>query len=201
MSEFKSKKITEIQTLGEKLKKHREDMGLSIEKAAKKISLNPNYLRSLEQNDYGRLPAEIYTGNILKIYAKLLKLNPHLVIDIYKKEKTLFEKIKRKKEEKKLTWRNKMANFFLNPKTIKYFVFLVVVLSVVFYLSFELRKIFTPPFLEIVSPPDNYLTADSQILLQGQTEKEIQLKINNRLLLSDPQGKFEITLNLQNGLN
>jgi len=96
MTGFITKKIDCIQTLGEKLQKHRHEKGLSLEKAARAINTNVSYLKLFEKNDYQNLPADVYAINILKHYSNLLNLNPATVIDLFQREKTVFLKTRKK---------------------------------------------------------------------------------------------------------
>ena len=76
MTGFLSKKIEIIQTLGEKLIVHRQNKGLSQEKAAKLLNINVRYIKNFERNNYKEMPADVYAINILKKYSDLLNLNP-----------------------------------------------------------------------------------------------------------------------------
>ncbi len=201
MTGFISKKINTIQTLGEKLRHHRHSIGLSKEKAAKMININVRYLTYLEADNYQSMPADVYAANILKSYANLLGLNPATVMDLYEKEKNLFYKTQKQKEKNTISAFYQLMNRFLNPRTIKYFIIFLILLSVFVYIGLEVNKIISPPELIIISPSDNFVTSEHQIKIQGQTEKEVRLEINNRPLLSDDQGNFTLIIDLQKGLN
>ncbi|MEK7512215.1 MAG: helix-turn-helix domain-containing protein [Patescibacteria group bacterium] len=201
MTGFITKKIDCIQTLGEKLQKHRHEKGLSLEKAARAINTNVIYLKLFERNDYQKLPADIYAINILKHYSNLLNLNPATVIDLFKKEKTLFLKTRKKPTLQALTNFQKLLNKFLNPKTLKYFIILLLLAAVFSYIGKAINKIVSPPLLVVNQPAENLITLENQITIQGYSEKEVSLKINDRPLLSDKQGGFNLTIDLQKGLN
>ena len=201
MTGFITKKIDCIQTLGEKLQKHRHEKGLSLEKAARAINTNVIYLKLFERNDYQKLPADVYAINILKHYSNLLNLNPATVIDLFKKEKTLFLKTRKKPTLQALTNFQKLLNKFLNPKTLKYFIILLLLAAVFSYIGKAINKIVSPPLLVVNQPAENLITLENQITIQGYSEKEVSLKINDRPLLSDKQGGFNLTIDLQKGLN
>lgn len=201
MTGFITKKIDCIQTLGEKLQKHRHEKGLSLEKAARAINTNVIYLKLFERNDYQKLPADVYAINILKHYSNLLNLNPATVIDLFKKEKTLFLKTRKKPTLQALTNFQKLLNKFLNPKTLKYFIILLLLAAVFTYIGKAINKIVSPPLLVVNQPAENLITLENQITIQGYSEKEVSLKINDRPLLSDKQGGFNLTIDLQKGLN
>lgn len=201
MTGFLSKKLIALKTLGEKLQKFRQEKGISIEKAARAINVNAQYLKNIEKDNYDALPADVYTTNILKSYAKLLELNPAIVVDVYNKEKSLYLKIKRGNKVTPISSLMRLSNIFLNPRVLKYAAIAAIIIALGFYLSLEISKIISPPELVIDSPPENLITSKNQISIIGHTEKEVSLSINNRPLFSDQDGNFGLELNLQNGLN
>jgi len=198
MTGFINKKITKIQTLGEKLHELRKKQGLSQEKVARAININCRYIKLLESDNYKDLPADVYTINILKSYADILNINPNTAVHLYKKEKSLFFKTQKKATKTK---QSKFLNFFLNPNLIKYFLIFVIIGSVLIYIGWGVNKIISPPKLLILSPENNLITNENIIKIQGQTEKEVDLTINDRSLLCDEQGNFTVDLNLQKGEN
>lgn len=199
MTGFISKKIDSIETLGEILIRHRKTKKLSPEKAAKEININSRYIRLLEKNAFSELPADVYTTNILKNYATILDLNPHTVIERYYKEKDLFSKTHPQK--KASIKNNKFLNFILNPEMLKYFAMIIIVGSIISYIGWGINKIISPPELLINSPSDNLIISEHSVQISGQTEKEVDLLINNRQILTDTNGRFDLNLDLQNGLN
>ncbi len=201
MTGFINKKISTIQTLGEKLEKHRLENGLSRDKAARAININVRYIKYLENNDYKQMPANVYALNIIRSYANLLNLNPAMVEELYKNEKSFFYKTQKKNTPKELSRVQKILNKILNPHNIKYSIIFFLLLAITLYLGIEVNKIISPPELLVFSPLDNLITSERLITIQGQTEKEVQLRINNRPLLSDKQGNFNLQLDLQKGLN
>lgn len=198
---FTARKITSIESLGENLRKHREGLGLSTEKAARLISAKVENIINIETNNYAALPAAVYADNLLKSYAKLLQLNPIAVIDKHRKEKELWERVYRRKTENKTNWLYQALNNFLNPRTLKYLIIFFLLAAVLTYIGFEVNRIVSPPEVLVFSPEDNLITADRQITILGQTEKEVAVQINDQPLLIDASGRFMLTLNLQNGLN
>ena len=198
MTGFVSKKISKIQTLGERLAKHRSDLGLSLAKAAKLLNLNSRYLKLFESDAYSQLPVDVYTWNILKNYARLLQINPDMAVETFKKEKEFYLRTQKRKEQKKT---NELLNFILNPRLLKYvFVFLIVAF-VLIYFGRGVNKIITPPILLVTAPEKNIYTDKNEIKVEGVTEKEVDLRINNQPLLTDTNGRFSVDINLLKGLN
>lgn len=201
MNGFLSKKLASSESLGQKLEKYRKEKGLSKEKAARAINVNVKYIEDLEKDNFSALPANVYSNNILKSYAQLLELNPHTAIDIFEKEKSLYLKLANSKKQKPATAIEKLWRLILNPRLLKYLLFLAILSVVFFYIGYGINKIIAPPKLEIIAPIDNMMTTETTVLIQGKTEREVALSINGRPLFSDPNGNFEVTIDLQKGLN
>ena len=70
------------------------------------------------------------------------------------------------------------------------------------YISYGVNRIFSPPELIIKNPSaGNIIVTTSNILIEGVTEKEVELLINNKQVLYDEDGRFSVNLDLQKGLN
>jgi hypothetical protein len=63
------------------------------------------------------------------------------------------------------------------------------------------NKIITPPILLVTAPEKNIYTDKNEIKVEGVTEKEVDLRINNQPLLTDTNGRFSVDINLLKGLN
>jgi cytoskeletal protein RodZ len=201
MTGFTSKKLKNLESTGEKLQKHRAAKKYTIDKAARALSINARYLILLENDAYDKLPPDVYTLNILMNYAKLLDLNPHTVVDLYKKEKSVYEKVHLRKENTRFKWLFAAVNFFLNPRFFKYSAFVIIIALVFTYIGWSINRIIAPPMLEIESPAANMIISENVVDVKGKTEKEVNLTINGRPLLSDQSGSFFLRLDLQKGLN
>jgi len=180
---------------------HRVVKNLTQEKAAHILNINVRYIKDLEKDNYKELPADVYTMNILKRYAELLDLNPYTVIDLFNKEKNIFIKTQKKTAFETITLWQRLANIFLNPKLLKYSAGIIILSAILSYIGWGITRIISPPRLSIDSPADNLIIKDHAIEIKGSTEKEVNLTINNRLLLSDKDGNFSLNIDLQTGLN
>jgi len=61
-----------------------------------------------------------------------------------------------------------------------------------------------PPVLEITTPSDNkdfYGSRQRQILIEGKSEENCKIQINNRLVIVESNGSFSHSVNLQEGVN
>lgn len=68
---------------GDFLRKIREYKNVTIERMADMTKISKTYIRHIEDEDFSKLPANVYTRGFVYQYAKCLKLNPELVATSY----------------------------------------------------------------------------------------------------------------------
>ena len=189
---FTLQKITKAKNLGEKLIEARTDAGVGLEKAAKDLNIAFKYLEALENNNLAGLPGRPYLKNFLQLYCQYLRLN---FADCWNDARRL--EIKEQKKYKNIEGRY----FLMWPKFIKRAIIGLIVAAILIFLALSIEKIFTPPPLQIIQPQDGLITKTRQIEIIGQSQKEVEIIINNNNVFVDNEGGFQTTLDLQNGLN
>lgn len=70
-------------TLGSYLREEREARGLDLRDAAQQTRISVNYLKAIENDDFSRLPGEVFVKGFLKNYAKYLQLHEQDVLRRY----------------------------------------------------------------------------------------------------------------------
>jgi transcriptional regulator with XRE-family HTH domain len=70
-------------TLGKYLRDAREAMGIDIREAAQETRISVNYLNALEEEDFSKLPGEVFVKGFLKNYGRYLHLEETEVIKRY----------------------------------------------------------------------------------------------------------------------
>ena len=65
---------------GAQLKAAREAAGLSLDQVAQQLKLAPRQVRALEDEDFGMLPGRTFTRGFMRNYARLLNLDPDLLV-------------------------------------------------------------------------------------------------------------------------
>jgi len=195
MADWQGKKIKSQATLGERLVRLRQEKGLSIKEVAEALGIQANYLDYLEKGEYDKLPGEVYVKSFLKKYAEFLKINPEMVMVLYRQEKKIVEKVTKKPQKQEV------PKTVITPKTIRLFLIGLGIFAILLYLVGQIEQIFTPPQLELYSPQDNITVEDSFITVSGKTEPEVDIYINGQTILADPEGNFSKEVDLQEGVN
>lgn len=195
---FQVRKLNRLSDLGSSLRRQREQLGYSLTQISKRTLIAERYLQSIEQEDWQRLPGEIYVVNFLRRYALELSLDPVRVVKAYQvKSKQIYQSSISSLQR---TLPLSSSNFLVLPKIIRNSIIALLAVALLGYLAWQVNDIFTPPELTIYSPTDNLLTADSQIVVSGQTEPEVEVKIND-INIPVNAGSFSETIDLQAGLN
>ncbi len=68
------------ESLGESFQKAREAKGLTLDEAAARTRILPQYLKAVEDNNYAKLPDEVFTKGFVRSYARILALDEATVI-------------------------------------------------------------------------------------------------------------------------
>lgn len=112
-------------TIGEKLKKAREERGLTYKEIQNTIKIRTKYLEALEKNEYDVIPGEAYIRAFLKSYGNHIGLNGEELVEEYNRLKEEERRLLEESEEET----GKTGYEFLQNKTlISIIIALVIVL-------------------------------------------------------------------------
>ncbi|MFC1687470.1 helix-turn-helix domain-containing protein [Patescibacteria group bacterium] len=201
MAEFTKRQLRGHGTLGERLKKIREDRGEDLSLVASHLRIQPKYLAAIEAGNYLVLPGEVYVKNFLRQYAKYLDVNPDTVIHLYKRESGVFRPQQKRTAQKDLEQGKNLPKAFLTPRVLRKAFVVMIILGIIVYLGFETQRIIKPPEIVIFFPPDNLRIIERSVTIRGETEPEALIHINNEEVIPDELGAFEEEVELQEGLN
>src|SRR5512139_971744 len=70
-------------TLGSYLRTVREARNIDLREAAQQTRISINYLKAIEEEDFSKLPGEVFVKGFLKSYARFLQLNEDEVMARY----------------------------------------------------------------------------------------------------------------------
>jgi curved DNA-binding protein CbpA len=81
--EFEQEIENQTEFSGSFLKRIRQYKDVSIERMAEMTRISKTYIKNIEEDDFEKLPAEVYARGFVYQYAKCLKLNADLVATSY----------------------------------------------------------------------------------------------------------------------
>lgn len=191
-------------TLGEKLKKLRSDRRISLNEVSKQTMIQVKYLEYLEEGRYDKLPADVYVKGFLRNYAEFLGIDENILVRTYEKERG----IKRNLEKSQSPVGNERnqdpllnSSFIFTPRIIFTSLVAVLFLAGFAYLYKEMSSFAGEPRLVILSPEQNSFVQSNSVEVDGVTDRDAQVFINDQPILVNDEGKFKESLTLQSGEN
>lgn len=203
MNGFIKKSIGTL-TLGEKLKKLRSERRISLFEVSKHTKIQIKYLEYLEEGKYEKLPADVYVKGFLKNYGDFLIIDSGVLIRLYEKEKGIKKNLEKQKNGGKKVKQSRpleISSFVLTPRIIMISAIALLTLGGFFYLYKEVGSFASAPRLVVISPEQNGSLSENFVLVEGITEKDAKLFINDQPILVNDDGKFRENLTLQSGAN
>lgn len=204
LTQFKTKQVNATMTVGECLKKKRREKEISIKEVGEKLKVKADYLSDLEENNYDKLPPDVYVKGFIKSYAALVGFDAQKMVDLYNKERAIGEKIENKKRFGKKTEKRKFSisrYIIITPKILTIFSSLIILSIAGYYLLHQLSSFNSAPYLFISNPIADQSQNEPEIEVRGQTEKQASIKINGEDVFVDSDGNFRQIIMLKPGSN
>jgi len=166
------------------LKNNRLDKELDYLEISKKLKVPAKYIMAIEEEDIKNFPSEPYCSLIVKDYANFLGLNGEEILSLFRRD---FDR-------KVDTSTQINLHRGITPQTT--FLISVLLTSLVFvvYLIFEYIKFNRPPQLSLDWP--NSVT--EYVEVKGKTDPEATVRINQDLVIVQPDGTFFKKITLSN---
>ncbi len=73
-----------MESLGEKIRKYREEKGYSLEQVARDTHITKRFLEAMENENFASLPGESYVIGFLRTYSEYLGLNPEEIVSHFR---------------------------------------------------------------------------------------------------------------------
>lgn len=198
---FKTTEITPTETLGEKLKRIRGDLKLSLDDVERATKIRKKYLKAIESNDYSSLPADVYMRGFLKNYSKILGISEEKVLDMYKKERGIVDNISQAKKKKPANYL-KSPKVIITPRTFVVLFTAIAGLAIISYIAYEIFIFNSSPKLNIISPSNNAVVKKSFVDITGKTDQGTDIYINGQKVNTSEEGDFKVSIGLgQKGVN
>ncbi len=188
-----------MHTVGQILRETREDKLYTIEDVEKAIKIRKELLVALESDDYSKLPPSTFVQGFIKNYSKFLDLDSEKLLAIFRRG---FEDKKHKPyvmdafanpvEEKKIQ---------ITPTRVLSVVVVLIILSFFGYLWSQYRDFVGAPKLEITSPQDQQTLTSDLVVVEGKTDPEVKVLVNNQEIPVSEQGTFKKEIMVSSEMN
>ncbi|MFH0852416.1 MAG: helix-turn-helix domain-containing protein [bacterium] len=186
-------------SLGERLKKTREDAGLTLKKFADASKIQIKYLERLEGGDYDKLPAFVYIQGFLHRYAEILNLPlDELIADCENETRMLAAE---KQKVLRVLPTLPSPRIVITPKKITWAALALVFVLIAGYLFYQFDFLIAPPKLAVSYPADDLIIERTTVEVIGESDPTAKLTINGQQVFIGKDGGFKQEINLSPGLN
>ncbi len=195
---FVIRKLQEASTLGDQLRDLRRLGNWTLTEMEERTKIQKSYLKAFEENDYERLPESLYVRNFLKTYVRALGGDETYFLERFETERGTCDFIKGSRLPRR---RARAVQFLVASRFIKFSILGVFAIALITYLGVQLRAITAPPELVVMYPSDGYQTEEAMVNVTGFAQGATRVEVNGQEVLLDKEGKFEIDIALERGLN
>lgn len=179
--------------LGKRLHEERIKKGITLEDVSKATKIRPSFLLALEKGEYGKLPSSAYAYGFVKNYIHFLGLEEEELLALFRREYGGEKEIKVLPEGL-----SKNEDFPINKikfgPTVKIVSFLFLILLA--YIGFQYRYAVILPPLEILVPKENAVVSSQEVTVEGKTDPNSTVYVNNETASVDKDGNFKKTINV-----
>lgn len=188
-----------MRTVGQILKETRITQHYTLEDIEKHTKIRKELLEALEADDYSKLPPPTFIQGFIKNYGRLLGLDTLKLLAIWRRG---FEESKHPPHVMESFSnpinRNKLR---ITPRRVVGGVLVLIVLVFFGYLWIEYRQFVGAPSLMVDSPKDGQTVETPDVLVEGQTEPEVKVSVNNQDIGVDKSGHFQEDIKLSSNTN
>lgn len=188
-----------MRTVGQILKEAREAKLYSLEDVEKHIKIRKELLEALESDDYSKLPPSTFIQGFIKNYGKFLGIDSQKLLAIFRRD---FEGKKHppvvlESFSKPIT----SKKFRITPSKILGLTITLIILGFFIYLWVEYRQFVGAPQLQITSPQDQQSVEIPSIIVEGKTDSEAKVMVNDQEIGVDKDGRFREEVKLSSSTN
>ncbi|HOZ81132.1 MAG TPA: helix-turn-helix domain-containing protein [Candidatus Woesebacteria bacterium] len=167
------------------LKNARTDKDLSFLEISKKLKIPAKYLEAIENEDYSCFPQEPYCSLMVKDYANFLGLEGDEIVKIFRRD---YSQKNKEPSAKKM-------KISLTPQFTFKVGLICLIIFFVGYLFEEYLRFNRPPEVKVNWPEASSLQSNA-LEINGQTDPESTVRINQDLVIVDSKGFFLKQINL-----
>lgn len=188
-----------MRTVGQILKEARENKLYTLDDVEKHTKIRKEMLQALERDDFEKLPPLTFIQGFIKNYGKFLGLDANKLLAVFRRDyeaqkhpPMVMESLKKPMGSKK---------FFIQPSHLIGLTVVLIVLGFFAYLWVEYRQFAGAPELLLNSPVEGQTVDIPSVVVEGQTDPDAKVKINDQDIGVDQDGKFREEIKLAGSSN
>ena len=178
-----------MKTIGEIIKEARVRRKYSLARLEEKTKIKKEFIENIEEEKWQKLPEYPVISGFVKSLAAALEIESEMAAALLRRDyppKTL--PINPKPDVSK--------EFRWSPKLTFIVAVALVIILILGYLGFQYIDFVSPPRLTVSSPEENETVTTSQVLVEGTTDANATLEVNNQPVLVNEDGSFLVELEI-----
>jgi cytoskeletal protein RodZ len=185
-------------TVGQILRKAREQKNVSIQDVAHITKIKQDYLEKLEKNEFTGFVSSTFIKGFIRSYANYLELETENLVALYRRQVGEEEKPIKADDNKRI----KTEGFVVTPIHIIGTGLVVFFVGLIAYLINQFYQLQQPPRLEFASPAQQQVeTTAKNFEVKGFTEEQVIVTFNGSQVQLKPDRTFSIVTDLKPGEN
>ena len=200
---FQSKcKIAE--SLGDMLSRSRQETKLTTDRVSARLGIPEKWIIQVEDNKWSEIPDDAYSRIYFRSYCRLLGFDTKTMSELYRQTRQRCRLNNRQltnDHHHHPTIAVPAWQMMVTTRLIRRSLLGLLSLGLIGYFWWVIAGIVTPPKIALIAPIDGLVTEDRSIVVEGQTEAEVGLRVNGKDVAPDGNGYFYDTLDLAEGLN
>jgi len=185
-------------TVGEVLKKQRELLNKTLDEVSLDTKIQLRFLKYIEANTFDRFDSDVYAQGFIKIYTNYLNLNEDRILAIYRRSMPAQQPNKGRARE---TIKSRKIKLPVTPRLLAILISVSFLLGVLFYIGYQIYQFQSPPNISISTPTNESTVEDEIITIEGTTDKNSSLLINDSPIEISEDGSFKTDISLNIGIN
>lgn len=173
--------------IGDILREEREMRRVTIEELAKRTRIRKEYIASLEDNQFEKLPAATFVKGYIQTYARVFGFDAKPLLAILRRD--FKESAKGKLVPRDFIRPTLRKRTFWTPMTIGLLVAATIFFSLLGYIGIQWYNLNRPPELTILTPEESAIVGP-QVVVEGETEADATVTVNNQPVALQPDGSF-----------
>jgi cytoskeletal protein RodZ len=188
-----------MRTVGRTLKEARLEKLLTLEEVEKNTKIRKELLEALENDDYSKLPPSTFVKGFIKNYGKYLGIDTPKLLALFRRD----YEAKKHPDVVLNTFSNplKQSKLILTPTRLLWVIITLVIFCFFAYLWVEYRQYISDPNLIVMNPQDQQTVDIPEITIQGKTDPETKVTLNNQEIGVDENGNFKEEVKLNSSTN
>lgn len=184
-----------MRKVGDILKKRRIERNFTFEDIERRTKIRKKFIQAIESGDYSLFSSSTYLRGFIKNYSDFLNLPTTEILAIFRREFAENEKIGI--VPKGLSEPLQVPLTRLTPTKISFITAVILLILFFVYLIRSYISVTGVPELTVKTPEAGARVTSEKIVVEGKTDPNARLTINNQEVLINQDGSFstEVTIN------